>query len=97
MVIPCSFFIGTWFGWQLEQFLGGRRRRKPVFLLRNLRLFRKHSRQIRQPSDKQGTEKTVRGKQQESVSEVTETTSQSDAAEAGSSPGKQQDSKTKSR
>jgi len=68
-----------------------------VFLPRNVRLWRKYSCQIRQPLDKQGTEKKARGKQLESGAEAAETTSQNDAAEAGSSPGKQQDCKAKSR
>lgn len=89
-------FISAWVGWQLEPFLGGRHRRKPVFLPRNVRLWRKYSCQIRQPLDKPGIEKKGRGKQQESGTEATET-SQSDSAETGSSPGKQQDCKTKSR
>jgi hypothetical protein len=97
LVWQCTFFIGTWFHWQLEPFLGGKRRRKPVFLLRNVRLWRKYSCQIRQSSDKQVIEKTGRGKQQESGAEVAETTSRSDTMEGGSSPGKQQDCKAKSR
>jgi hypothetical protein len=97
LVSPYTFFIGTWFRWQLEPFLGGKWRRKPVFLLRNVRLWRKYSCQIRQPSGKQGTEKTGRGKQQESGAEVTETMSQSDTVETDSSPGKQHDCKAKSR
>jgi len=80
---------------ELEPFLGRRHRRKPVFLPRNVRLWRKYSCQIRQASDKQGTENRSRSKQQESGTETTET-SQSDLTEAGSSPGKQQDCKTKS-
>ena len=96
LVQPYSYFIDACFGWQLEPFLGRRHRHKPVFLPRNVRLWRKYSFQIRQPSDKQGTEKRSRSKKQESGPEATET-SQSDSAETGSSPGKQQDCKAKSR
>jgi paired amphipathic helix protein Sin3a len=80
---------------ELEPFLGRRYHRKPVFLPRNVRLWRKYSCQIRQASDKQGTENRSRSKQQESGTEGTET-GRSDSAETGSSSGKQQDCKTKS-
>ncbi|PSN32659.1 hypothetical protein C0J52_12290 [Blattella germanica] len=81
---------------ELEPFLGGGRRRKPVFLPRNVRLWRKYSCQIRQQSEKQGADKKNRGKQQESGGETAETTSQSDSVEVGISPSKHQDCKMKS-
>ncbi|XP_069703690.1 paired amphipathic helix protein Sin3a isoform X2 [Periplaneta americana] len=71
---------------EMEPFLSGGRRRKPVFLPRNVRLWRKYSCQV----------KKARGKQQDTGAEGADTSSQSELAEAGSSPSKQADCKAKS-
>lgn len=76
---------------ELEPFLGGGRRRKPVFLPRNVRLWRKYSCQIRQQSDKKS-----RSKQQESGGETAET-SHSDSAEGKQTKSSSEDERTSER